>query len=307
MIWHKGNSPTGTQPVGRKTANAWGIYDMLGLTWEWCEDFYGPYPPGRVVDPLATAPGAGERPRRVLRGGSWLKDLASCRSATRYRNDPRSRNADNGFRLVTFDAAATIATPATAPALAEPKLEREDRIAVPQTEPARPLTAPGHHAAPSSKRRSVHLVPIIFLVFLFIVARAVQRFLKRGVRRDTSSESLRGSFQPTPPHVPSGELSTRVVEDGFWIQSSALPAGTLLTCRYTADEGSKEVNIHFDPGRDGHFVFTGSRPRAVSVVVVPRGSAAGMMLNDPASWQTPRRPDDDDDDHEKFRGFPRAY
>jgi formylglycine-generating enzyme required for sulfatase activity len=307
MVWHKGNSPTGTQAVGGKAANAWGIHDMLGLTWEWCEDFYGPYSPGRAVDPVATTPGPGERPRRVLRGGSWLKDLASCRAATRYRNDPRSRNADNGFRLVTFDATPVSTAPIGAPAAVEPKLEREDDAPASSNERLRPAPGPAPRPDAPVLARRHSFNPITLFVFVLMVVGLVKivRALLAGAKRPSgASDSLRGSFQPATSHL-SSELTTRVVDDGFWIQSNELPAGTLLTCRYTTDEGTRETSVHFEPGRDGHFVFTGSRPRALSVVVVPRGPAAGMMQSDPLTWQT--RPRDDDDNEEKFRGFPSAY
>ena len=314
IVWHNGNSPAGTQPVGRKAPNPWGIHDMLGQAWEWCQDFYGPYAPGRVVDPLATSPGPGERPRRVLRGGSWLKDLSSCRSATRYRNDPKSRNADNGFRLVTLDPPAISAAPTrshAAPA-PEPKLEREDPIVVPANEHVPSAAPPTHDRAPSPRPRSLNPLSIFFWVLLAVVlAKVVSAILKRTTLTATGVESLRGSFEGTPlrpeesARRPAGALATRVVDDGFWIQSDELPAGTLLVCRYTAAEGSKELNVHFEPGREGHFIFTGSRPRAVSVVVAGRGTAAGMLLSDPPIGEVPPR--DDADDDRRFRGFPPAY
>ena len=302
-IWHKGNSGNGTQPVGRMKSNAWGIHDMLGQVWEWCQDMYGPYQPGAVVDPVALQPGPGERPRRVLRGGSWLKELDSCRAATRYRNDPRSRNADNGFRLVTFDEprAALPVQPTVAPPLTEPKLEREDDAVPSTTIDNRPVHRPVERRSANKGFSAIGL--IVGLILLFIIYRIVRRLVRSTLSQPVETVgSLLSSAAAGRRH--SGPLSTRIVDDGFWIQSSDLWPGALVTCRYDIDAGPQELNIRFEPGAEGHFVYTGSRPRSVSVVAAPGGGPTDITGDSPPSFQRRRR---DDDENEPFRGFPPAY
>jgi len=68
-----------TTAVGSYAANGWGLYDMIGNVWEWCQDWYGAYPGGSVLDPQGPASG----PYRVSRGGDCYSDAWSCRSAAR--------------------------------------------------------------------------------------------------------------------------------------------------------------------------------------------------------------------------------
>ncbi len=93
--WYDGNSGSTPHPVGEKRANAWGIYDMHGNVWEWCEDWRGDYPSGSVTDP--TGPSTGSN--RVCRGGSWCCVATYCRSARRYWLEPGDRDDALGFRL----------------------------------------------------------------------------------------------------------------------------------------------------------------------------------------------------------------
>jgi formylglycine-generating enzyme required for sulfatase activity len=84
-----------TVPVASFSPNAWGLYDMHGNVWEWCEDWYGDYPSGSLTDPTGPSSGA----RRVFRGGSWGSGARSCRSAFRSRSTPGLRSGRLGFRL----------------------------------------------------------------------------------------------------------------------------------------------------------------------------------------------------------------
>jgi formylglycine-generating enzyme required for sulfatase activity len=91
-------SRCGTHRTGLKTPNAFGLYDMIGNVWEWCEDWKGDYPSGHVTDP--SGPGSGSN--RVLRGGSWIGYAGGCRSAFRGISSPGDTNSYGGFRLAAF-------------------------------------------------------------------------------------------------------------------------------------------------------------------------------------------------------------
>jgi len=94
--WFEDNSGSKTHPVGEKKPNGWGLYDMHGNVYEWCQDRYGNYPSGSATDPTGATSGSD----RVLRGGSWFNYAGYCRSASRHWLTPVYRSDDLGFRVL---------------------------------------------------------------------------------------------------------------------------------------------------------------------------------------------------------------
>jgi formylglycine-generating enzyme required for sulfatase activity len=98
--WYGDNSGGETHPVGQKLPNAWGLYDMNGNVWEWCQDYWHDSYTGAPSDGSAWESSYQSGSGRVLRGGSWDNDAWVFRSTYRgWYDDGRSGFNHLGFRL----------------------------------------------------------------------------------------------------------------------------------------------------------------------------------------------------------------
>ena len=97
--WSQELGLTGTQVVGQKLPNPWGLFDIVGNIWEWCADDHHSSYTGAPIDGSAWI----DSPRaswRILRGGTWNRDTSRCRSAYRGTSAATDRTNSTGFRLI---------------------------------------------------------------------------------------------------------------------------------------------------------------------------------------------------------------
>ncbi len=87
-----------THPVGQKKPNKWGLYDMQGNVWEWCEDWYSP--DYYLESPEENPQGPETGTQKVNRGGSWYSQNDRCQVTNRSKDAPNTHLFNLGFRLV---------------------------------------------------------------------------------------------------------------------------------------------------------------------------------------------------------------
>lgn len=280
-IAHSGTAGKGPLPVDAFPSNGWGLVGMPGNVWEWCQDWFGPYEAGPAQDPVQQNDKLSDKPRRVLRGGAFTKTLSNARSAARFRNDPRSRNADNGFRIMSFDlevkaTTTTTTTPSPAsksshpsrpatPVEVEPGVTPTPSPKLPPPSKALPPAPPFPSPAPTGAGRLIFGLPCIAVAVGIFVALLglIRRLTRREGQTNPVSRPLRSPSLATVDLT--GPIRVEATDEGFWVRAS-VPEGTHLLWRCLLDGSWEEREFAYLGGPHGQFIATGMRPTQITVV-----------------------------------------
>lgn len=258
--WFAKNAGQGTKPAGSKSPNDFGLLDAAGNVWQWCLDFHGPISADAATDPEARSPvtwAHSDKPRRVLKGGSWLTDDRwKMRPAARNRATEGSRNADFGFRIVAMRGAPPGPLPSGTPP---------------------PSPAPGSTAPPTDRRDNRHWDAglgcgafgcggLFFFGILFWIARAA---LKGG----------------------TGGVEVQKSADGFWLIA---PGQQKVSVTYAVRtlSGTKQGSAVADPAPRGTFVYTGEPALDVKIVSTAAFGGAAPQRQREEAWQDTSSHDD---------------
>jgi formylglycine-generating enzyme required for sulfatase activity len=98
--WYDKNSGGHPRPVGQKKPNVWGLFDMAGNLWQWCNDFYQVdyYTQSPTQDPK----GPDDGKTKVVRGGAWRFSADNCRAGYRYNESPGYADVCFGYDIYGF-------------------------------------------------------------------------------------------------------------------------------------------------------------------------------------------------------------
>lgn len=277
--WFGKNADHRAHPVGEKPANPLGLVDAVGNVWQWTSDGYGEITPAPATDPRVDVPRAwahSDKPRRVLKGGSWnTNDRGKLRPAARHGATDGSRNADYGFRVVV-DLAQPAQTPATTP-----PSPTTDRAAPPTPPKPRPPPAPPKPAAPkpvSAVSSFPWLVVVagggLAIIFAIILAARRKPVAKQPPpKRPTRKQQL----------APGSPYRARLAPDGFWLEAPDAQPGE--TVSYVARVKGKKVrgSARVSGSSKGTFVYTGEQPASVDF---PMAVGASSSFSEPLQSST---------------------
>jgi formylglycine-generating enzyme required for sulfatase activity len=155
-----------THPVAQKRPNAWGLYDMHGNVWEFCQDRWGDR--YYVASPMDDPTGPSEGVHRVRRGGCWRGEARLCDAAYRNGNDPRHRDDSLGFRVVRIVSITESHAASPQESGREPPQSNDRPTPKPSERPASKPAAPAATTSkPSGPAPPLAVAPFVVGVDLF--------------------------------------------------------------------------------------------------------------------------------------------